>query len=312
MRFTNFSFTLRQLQYALAVRELRGFGKAAERCFVSQPSLSAQIAELEGAIGISLFDRDQRPVAPTPDGERWLAQAEALLRSADGLDGLARQFGDPLGGTIRLGIIPSVAPYLLPTATPVLRERLPRLSVQWIEEKTEVLVAKIQRGELDGAVLALEARLDGLETVGFARDPFLFVCAASDTSHCDTAGSAVQLEQVDPASLLLLDEGHCLRDQVVAACGSSSSDRDFRATSLATLVQMVSAGLGVTLLPKLCVKAETARASLSVRLAEPEPFRTLGLAWRHGTTRTPGLWEALRSAFAVAAERAMACSADAA
>ncbi|MBT9555930.1 MAG: LysR family transcriptional regulator [Myxococcales bacterium] len=312
MRFTHFSFTLRQLQYALAVRELRGFGKAAERCFVSQPSLSAQIAELEGAIGVSLFDRDQRPVVPTADGERWLAQAEALLRSADGLDGLARQFGDPLGGTIRLGIIPSVAPYLLPTATPVLRERLPRLSVQWIEEKTEVLVTKIQRGELDGAVLALEARLDGLESVGFARDPFLFVCAASDMSHCNGLGTTVQLEQVDPASLLLLDEGHCLRDQVVAACGSSSADRDFRATSLATLVQMVSAGLGVTLLPKLCVKAETARASLTVRVAEPEPFRTLGLAWRHGTTRTPGLWDALRGAFAVAAERAMACAPDAA
>jgi len=307
MRFTTFSFTLRQLQYALAVRELRGFGKAAERCFVSQPSLGAQIAELEGAIGLTLFDRELRPVAPTPDGERWLVNAEALLRSADWLDGLARQFGDPLGGTIRLGIIPSIAPYLLSTATPVLLERLPRLGVQWIEEKTEVLVAKIQRGELDGAVLALEARLDGLESIAFARDPFLFVCAASDSANCDESGMAVQLERVDPASLLLLDEGHCLRDQVVAACGSTSSDRDFRATSLATLVQVVSAGLGVVLLLKLCVKAETARASLSVRVAEPESFRTLGLAWRHGTTRTPALWEALRGSFAVAAERAMAC-----
>ena len=170
-----------------------------------------------------------------------------------------------------------------------------------------MLTDKVRRGELDGAVLALEARLDGLETVAFARDPFLFVSAATDSTNRDESGMSVQLEFVDPASLLLLDEGHCLRDQVIAACGSTHSDRDFRATSLATLVQMVSAGLGVTLLPKLCVKAETARASLSVRLAEPEPFRTLGLAWRHGTTRMPALWEALRGAFAVAAERAMAC-----
>jgi LysR family hydrogen peroxide-inducible transcriptional activator len=319
MRWTSFPFSLRQIQYALAVRDHHGFGRAAERCFVSQPALSAQVAELEGVLGITLFDRDQRPVVPTADGARWLTHAEGLVRDAEHLDQLARDASDPLGGTVRLGIIPSIAPFLLPFVTPVLKRRLPRLSTPWVEDKTAALVERLYRGELDGAVLALEASLGDLETAAFARDPFVLVrppagtpdgsavtssAVASSTMTDALARGTIAPDTIDPSTLLLLDEGHCLRDQIVSACGGTMGDPAFRATSLSTLVQMVSAGLGTTLLPRLCLRAETGRTALSVQLLDPEPARTLGLAWRSGA-RSPALWKALTAALHEAAGAAL-------
>ncbi|HXJ22284.1 MAG TPA: LysR substrate-binding domain-containing protein [Polyangia bacterium] len=289
MRLAPHAFTARQLQYAVAVADARSFRRAAALCGVSQPSLSAQLAQLEDALGVRLFERDRRRVLVTQAGEELIARARRLLVETDDLADAARRLGDPLAATLRLGVIPTISPYLLPELVPALRRAQPRLVVRWTEDKTSALVRAVQEGTLEGAVLALEVPLGDLEREELARDPF--VLAVPRAHPLAKAPGPAELSELGGASVLLLDDGHCLRDQALAVCSlAGTQELDFRATSLSTLSQMVAAGVGVTLLPRLAVPTESRHAALAVRpLADPRAFRTLGLVWRRTSPLGPAL-----------------------
>jgi LysR family hydrogen peroxide-inducible transcriptional activator len=273
-------FTLRQLQYAVAVADTLSFHRAAARCHVSQPSLSAQLAQLEGALGVRLFERDRRRVLPTAAGAQLVDRARSLLVDTDDLVAEARRVCDPLSGTLRIGVIPTISPYLLPHLTPALRDAYPKLTTLWVEDKTEVLVARLGSGELDAALLALEADIGPLDREVIARDPFV-LATPSDHPLGAPRGPAAPAELGD-TSVLLLDDGHCFRDQALSFCEKANArEKEFRATSLPTLAHMVAAGAGVTLLPVLAVEAEARPAGLRVRrFADPAPHRTIALVWR--------------------------------
>jgi LysR family hydrogen peroxide-inducible transcriptional activator len=297
MRHTPHPVSLRQLQYLVAVGETRSFHRAAELCRVSQPSLSAQVAEAENVLGVRVFERDRRRVLVTGAGAEVLRRAREILIAADDLmDGVAR-WGDPLGGKLRIGVIPTVAPYLLPRVAPRLRRAFPRLQIHWTEERTATLVKLLAAGELEAMLVALEAELGDVEHAEIAVDPFVLALPA----HHPLARSKrrATTAELNGAELLVLAEGHCLRDQSLAACKRAHAS-PFGATSLGTLVQMVAGGDGLTLLPRLALPAENRRGLLRVReFAAPGPHRTLALAWRRGAPVAPalrGLAEAIRAA----------------
>lgn len=292
-RFAPHPFTARQLQYAVAVAEARSFRKAAALCGVSQPSLSAQLGQLESALGVRLFERDRRRVLPTQAGEAVVARARRLLVETEDLGDAARRLADPRAATLRLGVIPTISPYLLPRIVPALRKA--ELAVRWTEDKTPALVQAVDEGALEGALLALEADLGDLEREPLARDPF--VLAAPRAHPLGRRAGPAETRELGGADVLLLDDGHCLRDQALAVCAHARThELDFRATSLSTLTQMVAAGAGVTLLPRLAVTAERRHAALAIRpLADARAFRTLGLCWR----RTSPLGPVLRQIAAI-------------
>ena len=286
-----YDFTLRQLQYAVAVAETRSFRRAASLCNVSQPSLSAQVAKMEAALGAPLFERDRRGVLVTPAGQELTARARRVLVEATDLADAANRFVDPLTHKLRIGVIPTVGPYLLPRVVPALRAAYPRLTVIWIEDKTDTLVRAVNHGDLDAALLAMEADLDDLDHRTIAIDPFVLAVPAG---HALGRGARpVTRKTLRGQRVLLLDDGHCFRDQVLDFCSNHRLEElGFRATSLPTLTQMVASGAGVTLLPTIAVDTETQRSQLSIRtLARHLPFRTLVLGWRRrsplaGTLRT--------------------------
>ena len=283
--------TLRQLQYLAAVADLRSFRRAAEACHVSQPSLSAQVAEAERALDVRVFERDRRGVLVTRAGEAILERLRRVLVEADDLVEAARRHADPRAGTLRLGVLPTIGPYLLPAAVPALRAALPRLAVRWEEDRTAALVRRVEAGELEGALLAAEADLGGLELAPIGEDPFLL---AAPPDHPLARGDGpVRAGELRGAEVLLLDDGHCLRAQALEVCAAAKArELDFRATSLTTLVQMVAGGAGVTLLPALAAGTEAARADLVLRpFAPPAPARTLALAWRRRSAAEPALRE---------------------
>lgn len=280
MDYAPLPFSLRQLQYVVAVAETLSFRKAAERCRVAQPSLSTQLALVEEALGVPLFERSRRKVLTTEAGKLLVARAERVLLEAADLVAAARRVGDPLHGTLRIGVIPTISPYLLPSLTPALRKAFPHLSLFWVEDKTEVLVARLDAGALDAALLAIEADIGDVEQEIIAKDPFMLVLPQGHPLTKSTApadAGTLRGEEV-----LLLTDGHCFRNQALEVCSTARArELEFRATSLSTLVQMVDAGLGITLLPALAVPAETARARLVIRpFAAPPPFRTIALVWR--------------------------------
>lgn len=282
-------FTLRQLQYVIAVAEERSFRRAAERCHVAQPSLSAQVAQLEEALGVVLFERGARSVMVTSKGEELVARARDLLAGADAILEAARRAKDPLSGTLRIGVIPTISPYLLPKAAPALRAAFPALTTAWREDKTASLVAALKGAEIDAALVALEADIGDLEREVIAKDPF---CWAGPREHPLASGKgAVDPEELRSDKLLLLDDGHCFREQALDVCANAGArESELRATSLATLVQMVAGGAGATLLPALAVATEAPRAGLAVRpLAAPEAARTLALVWRRSSPIAPAL-----------------------
>ena len=274
------AFSLRQLQYAVAVADTGGFRTAAERCHVSQPSLSAQVAQLERALGVRLFERGRRRVLVTEAGRSLVARARRALAEADDLAAAARPFHDPLAGTLRIGIIPTVSPYLLPEIAPMLRAKYPRLTVLWSEEKTGVLLAELEAGSLDAVLLALTAATEGFEREDILEDPFVLVGRPGHALLKSRSG--VTMAELVGRDVLLLDDGHCFRDQALALCTTANvREASFRATSLATLAQMVAAGVGVTLLPALSLSVENRHGQLAVRrFARPAPSRRLVLAWR--------------------------------
>jgi len=288
MRWTTLGITLRQLQYAVAVAETKHFGRAAQRCHVSQPSLSAQVGELELSLGATLFERNRRGVFITADGVQLIECARRALGAAEDLVDHARHMGSPMTGMVRLGVIPTIAPYLLPALDPELRTKYEGLNIRWIEDRTDALVARLALGELDGALLAAEADLGSLTVEAVATDEF--VLAAAPGNALVQEKQEARVDELRGQRILLLSEGHCFRDQALEVCGLSGAheDSEFRATSLVTLVQMVAGGLGVTLLPRLAVSAETRGRALGVRhFVEPRPHRTLALAWRPGCAAEP-------------------------
>jgi LysR family hydrogen peroxide-inducible transcriptional activator len=282
-------FSLRQLQYVVAVGETLSFRKAAEACHVSQPSLSAQLAQLEETLGVRLFERDRRRVLVTAAGKELLDRARRVLLEAEDLVAAAKLAGDPLAGTLRMGVIPTISPYLLPSATPALRRAYPRLTTVWVEDKTESLVRSVDAGVLDAALLALEAEIGDVEHEVVADDPFVLATRPDDP--LGTKKTPAKPAELRDKSVLLLDDGHCFRDQALAFCSSAKAhELEFRATSLATLAQMVAGGAGVTILPQLAVPTEAQRASLRVRaFAAPVPHRTLALVWRKRSPLAPAL-----------------------
>lgn len=300
MRCSPHAATLRQLQYVVAVADSRSFRRAAELCAVSQPSLSAQIAQLEDVIGVRLFERDRRRVLLTAAGEILVAQARRVLAEADEWMDATARLGDPLNGRLRIGVIPTISPYLLPEMAPALRRIFPKLQVAWVEDKTAVLVRDIAAGKLDAAVVALEADLGDVEHAVVGYDPFIL---ATPRRHpLGTASTPATLRELDGAEVLLLDDGHCFREQVLALCAHTGGrEREFRATSLSTLVQMVAGGAGVTLLPSIAVGTENRRGELEIRrFAAPVPGRTIVLIWRGRSPIAAALKrlaEAMRSSF---------------
>ncbi|CAM3169082.1 LysR family transcriptional regulator [Corallococcus sp. ZKHCc1 1396] len=281
--------TLRQLEYLVAVADTLGFRRAAERCHVSQPALSAQIQQLEAVLGVKLFERNARRVMPTPAGTALVARARRVLTEAEHLLKAAEGMGDPFAGPLHLGAIPTVAPYVLPEVVPALVKRYPKLRLRLREEKTAVLVRDMDEGRLDAALLALDAEQgQAMEHEIIAEDPFV---VAAPPGHPLERKKEVRLRDLDDEDVLLLEDGHCFRSQTLALCTRvGAREVDFRATSLTTLAQMVMASGSVTLLPQLAVSRENRQGQLVVRpFAPPVPGRTLVLAWRQGHPRAEAL-----------------------
>lgn len=276
---------LRDLQYLVALAETRHFGRAAKRCHVSQPTLSAQLKKLEEFLGARLIERQPRRVALTPAGEAVVERARRMLRDAEDIRALARASADPLAGQLRVGLIPTLGPYLLPRVAPRLRRALPKLQLILHEQQTAPLIAQVVEGELDLALLALPADAGGLETRSLFAEAFL---VAIPERHRLAARRRLRTTDLAGEKLLLLEDGHCLRDQALEVCRKAGTEeQDFRATSLETLRQMVAAGLGITLLPRLATEGPFgATRGLAVRpFAPPAPSRVIGAAWRRSSTR---------------------------
>lgn len=281
---------LRDLKYLVALADTRHFGKAAERCFVSQPTLSAQIRKLEDYLGVSLVERQPRNVALTAAGEQVVERARRVIRDTDDIIELAQLSRDPLAGKLRIGLIPTIGPYLLPRVMLKLRKALPKLQVLLYEYQTRVLLQKLRAGELDMGVLALPVDEDGFETRELYREPFL---VAMPAEHRFARQATVKLAELGGEKLLLLEDGHCLRDQALEVCSLLAVEEatDFRATSLETLRQMVASGLGITLLPQLAAEGPFAAGKTLVTkpFNAPPPGRTVGTVWRKSSTRVPAI-----------------------
>ena len=273
---------LRDLHYLVALADHRHFGRAAAASFVSQPTLSTQIRKLEDELGLTLIERSPRKVMLTPAGSDLADRARRILAEVEQLKEAARRARDPEAGSVRLGIFPTLAPYLLPHVVPQLRARLPRLELLLAEDKSDVVLKQLREGRLDAGVLALPLHDDSLHVEFLFEEPF--VLAAPESHRLAHHPDGLRLRDLAGEHLLLLEDGHCLRDQALDVCArAGAGEHDgFRATSLETLRQMVVAGVGITLLPMLAVKPPVAEpAGLSLRrFADPPPSRRIGMAWR--------------------------------
>jgi LysR family hydrogen peroxide-inducible transcriptional activator len=279
--------SVRQLEYAVAVAEHRHFGRAARACAISQPALSTQVQLLEDELGVRLFERARRGVLLTAAGEAVLERARAALRALDDVVDAARQRG-PLAGPLQLGVIPTVAPYLLPRWLPKVRAAWPELRIFLHEDQTARIVERLRRGELDLLLLALPIDGPDLQALPLFAEPFLL---AVPQGHRLAGGGRRRVLERDLGGevVLLLEDGHCLRDQALSVCrhAGARESLEVRASSLATLVQMVASGFGVTLLPEGAAPAEVHPQDGIVlrRFHAPEPTRTLGLLWRKASPR---------------------------
>jgi LysR family hydrogen peroxide-inducible transcriptional activator len=272
---------LRDLRYLVALAEHRHFGRAAEASFVSQPTLSTQIKKLEDELGVALVERTPRKVLLTEVGREIAQRAREVLNEVEQIKAIARRTLDPESGTVRLGIFPTLGPYLLPHVVPRIRARFPRLELLLVEEKTEIVLRMLREGRLDAGVLALPIHDDQLHAEFLFEEPFLL---AVPEQHELSRRKALKLDDLSDQSLLLLEDGHCLRDQALEVChlAGASEKTGFRATSLETLRQMVAANVGITLLPTLAVQPPVAHSEnvhlLPFRGAAPS--RRIAMVWR--------------------------------
>jgi LysR family hydrogen peroxide-inducible transcriptional activator len=277
------NITLRQLSYFIALAETRHFGRAAARAHVTQPALSTQIRELEERLGTTLIDRADRAFRLTPGGQEVLASARRIMAEIERMEATARwQAG--LHGRLKLGIIPTVAPYLLPEALPRLRARDVTLDLRLREAQTAVLLEELADGLLDAAVIALPSGIDGLVEHPLFEDRFLLAARADQVAEMRDAGDMPRPTELNPSRLLLLDEGHCLADQALEVCGTRrpATRVDLGASSLRTLCGLVAAGFGQTLLPEIAYTTEApgTPGMAVMRFAAPEPMRVIGLVRR--------------------------------
>lgn len=278
---------LRDLRYLAALADFRHFGRAAEHCHVSQPTLSTRIIKLEEELGVQLIERSPRQIMLTPAGGDIVTRARRVLSEVDQMHETGRRTSDPEAGSVRFGIFPTLAPYLLPHVVPNIRTRFPRLELLLVEEKTEVILQMLREGRLDCAVLALPLHEDWLDIEFLFEEPFVL---AVPKSHPLATHRNLRLDELSEQHLLLLEDGHCMRDQALEVCAlaGASEKEGFRATSLETLRQMVAADGGITLLPILAVKPPVA-ASAYIRLLpfkNPPPTRKLALVWRKSSAMT--------------------------
>ncbi|GAB48385.1 LysR substrate-binding domain-containing protein [Mobilicoccus pelagius] len=281
---------LRDLEYLVALSEHRHFGRAAAACYVSQPTLSTQIKKLESELGAPLIERGSRGVIFTLAGESVLARARSVLAGADEIRTIARYAADPRSGTLRLGVFPTLGPYLLPHALPLVKAQLPDLRLLLVEEKSPDLVGMLQAGTLDAAVLAMPVD-ETFDHAPLFREEFVLAVPAG---HDLAGGTGADEESAPPVTtdalqgqdVLLLADGHCMRDQALEVCSlAGAAERDgFRATSLETLRHMVAGGVGITLLPHLSVSPPVPASDGLVlrRFADPAPYRDIALVWRRG------------------------------
>jgi LysR family hydrogen peroxide-inducible transcriptional activator len=281
---------LKDLKYLVALADTGHFGKAAERSFVSQPTLSAQLKKLEEFLGVKLVERQPKNVQLTEVGKQVVVRARRMLDEGEEIVALARNNTDPYAGRLKLGLIPTIGPYLLPRVMQRIRKALPQLSLMLYEHRTEALLKRLRDGDIDVGIMALPAPLDGLESRALYDEAFTI---ALPNRHPLAAKSTLKVQDLKGHTLLLLEDGHCLRDQALEVCSRVDvrEAEDFRATSLETLRQMVVAGLGITLLPELAVESPFgSQRGLTIRqFAKPAPKRTVGAVWRKSTTRAAAI-----------------------
>jgi LysR family transcriptional regulator, hydrogen peroxide-inducible genes activator len=281
---------LKDLRYLVAVAETRHFGRAAQRCHISQPTLSVQLKKLEQYLGVQLIERQPSNISLTDAGEQIVARARRILEASDEVVTLARAHRDPLAGRLRVALLPTIGPYLLPRVSQAIRHVLPRLELHLYEYQTAPMLEKLRGGELDLGILALPVELEGLEARELFAEPF---AVALPERHPLAKRERVQVADLEGETLLLLEEGHCLRDQALEVCSriGVGESQDFRGTSLETLRQMVATGAGVTLLPELATKGAygDARGVVVLPFANPAPVRRVGAVWRKTTARQPAI-----------------------
>lgn len=272
---------LRDLRYFVALADHKHFGRAAEACFVSQPTLSTQVRKLEEELGVTLIERAPRQAMLTPAGRDIAERARRIVAEVEQMKESARRSQDPEAGTIRLGVFPTLGPYLLPHVVPRIRARFPRLELLLVEEKSDVLLSRLREGKLDAGLLALPVHDEQLHTEFLFEEPFLL---AVPEHHPLAKRDSLALKELADQRLLLLEDGHCMRDQALDVCRLSGAGEKtgFQATSLETLRQMVAADVGVTLLPTLAIKPPVARSE-SIHLLgfrDSQPSRRIALVWR--------------------------------
>lgn len=274
---------IKDLRYVLAVAELGHFGQAAEHCCVSQPTLSGQIKKLEDELGVTLFERTNRRVMLTETGGLIAQSARRILREVDDIHDIARSSHDPLSGKFRLGAFPTLSTYIFPDLVQQVKQSMPDLRLILLEEKTATLLEKLRQGDVDAALLALPVHDDFLVSQALFEDEF-FLAVPPD--HELTQYDTIDQTRLRNHSLLLLEEGHCLRDQALEVCQlhGIAEEQDFKATGLETLRQMVRAGSGITFIPQIARHAEEAGIHY-IPFKAPAPMRTIGLVWRKTTTR---------------------------
>ena len=276
---------LRDLKYLVALADHKHFGRAAAACFVSQPTLSTQIKKLEDELGVPLVERAPRKVMLTPAGREAASRARGIVAEVEQMKEAARRSQDPEAGTVRLGIFPTLAPYLLPHLVPGIRQRFPQLELLLVEEKSDQLLRQLREGRLDAALLALPLHDEQLHTEFLFEEPFVL---AVPEGHALARQDSLTLNELADQRLLLLDDGHCLRDQALDVChlSGAAEKSEFQATSLETLRQMVAANVGVTLLPMLAIKPPVARSD-SIHLlgfrADKPPSRRIAMVWRRSS-----------------------------
>ena len=287
---------LRDLRYLVALADLKHFGRAAEASFVSQPTLSTQIKKLEEELGVPLIERNPRNVLLTDVGEAVVARARLMLREADEIKNIARRAKDPASGAVKIGIFPTLGPYLLPHVVPQIVAKFPKLELMLFEEKTEIILKKLHDGELDAGILALPIHDDTLHCEFLFEEPFVLAVPAT---HRMAKQKKVKLSDLAEERLLLLDDGHCLRDQALEVCqiAGAVERSGFRATSLETLRHMVSANVGMTLLPALAVRppAPATANVVLIPFADPQPHRRIAMVWRRTSALTVFLSELVQS-----------------
>jgi len=283
---------LRALQYLVALADVRHFSRAAERCHVSQPTLSTQIRKLEEELDVQLVERHPRQVMLTPVGEEIVARARRLLDETDAIRAIARRSRDPHSGTVRIGIFPTLAPYLLPHVIPELRRKFPRLTLRLYEEKTEDVIDMLGQGRLDAGLLALPVGEEWLHCHELFEEPFVL---AVPEHHPLASRAEVSMADLADEELLLLEDGHCLREQALEVCQLAGAHEklDFHATSMETLRQMVAANTGITLMPTLAVKPPVAHTDnlITRPFQAPGPKRTIAMVWRKSTALADFLLE---------------------